>query len=153
MRADPGLFHPHLGLRLRIRSEPRAEQLRCMSFSPRRFPHAERKPPQRLHTNLTQAQRREEQRKVNCQRDMARQESVAFAAVKEPLVVVHYPSWLTRSRLPTLLGSVVNTLGPRLCFLDVHGRDLLLSGAGHWKRRTVTEGEQTCFRFPLRHSG
>ena len=42
-------LHPHLGLRLRIRAEPRAEQLRCIS-QPRRFPHVSKKPPQRLRT-------------------------------------------------------------------------------------------------------
>ena len=54
--ADPGPFHPHLGLRLRLRSEPRAEQLRCI-LQPARFPHAEKKPPQRSLTKFTQMQR------------------------------------------------------------------------------------------------
>ena len=53
VRADPGPFHPHFGLRLRIRSEPRAEQLRCI-FQSRRFPHAGRKPPQRLLTKRSE---------------------------------------------------------------------------------------------------
>ena len=52
LKADPRPFHPHLSLRLRIRSEPRAEQLRCI-FQPRRFPHAERTPPQRILTKHT----------------------------------------------------------------------------------------------------
>ena len=36
LTADPGPFHPHLGLRLRLRSEPRAEQLCCI-LQPRSF--------------------------------------------------------------------------------------------------------------------
>ena len=44
LTADTGPFHPHLGLRLRLRSEPLAEQLCCI-LQPRRFPHAEKRPP------------------------------------------------------------------------------------------------------------
>ena len=112
---DPGPFHPHLGLRLRMRSEPRAEQLRCI-LRPRRFPHTEKKPPQRSHTKLTQMQRREEQRRVHCQRDMAWQEAVTITAKQEALTVLHCPSWLARSGLPTLLGSVVDLLGQGYAF-------------------------------------
>ena len=124
LTADPGPFHLHLGLRLRLRSEPRAEQLRCI-LQPRSFPHAEKRPPQRSPTKLTQMQRREEQRWVQCQRDMAWHEAVAITAKQEALPVVHCPSWLARSGLPTLLGSVVDM--PRLCFLGVLGRNLLFS--------------------------
>ena len=60
---------------LRLRSKPRAEQLCCI-FQPRRFPHAEKRPPQRSPTKLTQMQRWEEQHGVQCQRDMAWHEAV-----------------------------------------------------------------------------
>ena len=110
LTADPGPFHPHLGLRLRLRSEPRAEQLCCILQS-KRSPHAEKRPPQRSPTKLTQIQRWEEQRGVQCQRNVAWHEAVAITAKQEALPVVHCPSWLARSGLPTLLGPVVDMLG------------------------------------------
>ena len=108
--AEFGLFYPHLGVRLRIRAELRAEQLRCIS-QPRRFPHVAKTPPQRLLTKQAQAERRDQQCALQCQREAAWQEAVSITASQEGLPVVRCPAWLTRTGFPTLLGSVVDMLG------------------------------------------
>ena len=89
---------------------------------------------------------RAEQRKVHCQQEMAWQESVTITATKEPLPVVHCPSWLARSGLPALLGSVVNMLGQGYAFWassveTFYCREQKLEDAPRYRRRA------TCFRF------
>ena len=49
-------------------------------------------------------------------RNIAWQQAVTIAAEHEALPVVHCPSWLARSGLPTLFGSVVDMLGQGYAF-------------------------------------
>ena len=96
--------------------------------------------------NLTQMQRWEEQRGVQSQRDMAWHEAVAITAKQEALPVVHCPSWLARSGLPTLLGPVVDMLGLGYAFWassveTFYSREQKLEEARRYR------GRATCVRF------
>ena len=77
---------------------------------------------------------------------MAWHEAVAITAKQEALPVVHCPSWLARSGLPTLLGPVVDMLGPGYAFWassveTFYSREHKLEEARrYW-------GRETCFRF------
>ena len=78
---------------------------------------------------------------MQCQRDMAWHEAVAITAKQEALPVVHCPSWLARSVLPTLLGPVVDMLGRGSSVETFYSREHKLEEARrYW-------GRETCFRF------
>ena len=91
-------------------------------------------------------QRREEQRGVQCQRDMAWHEAVAITAKQETLPVVHCPSWLARSGLPTMLGSVVDMLSQGYAFWASSVETFYSRGQKLEEARRY-QGRATCFRF------